>query len=62
MSDERGRINYADLHNLLFIHPSDCPGSLNVGEKLNGAGNYKTWGRSMEIGLSAEYKLVMGGM
>jgi len=55
MSAERGRVNY---HNPLFIHPFDGPGSLSVGEKLNGVGNYRTWRRSMEIGLSPKYKLV----
>ncbi|KAJ8438024.1 hypothetical protein Cgig2_030005 [Carnegiea gigantea] len=57
MSVERGRVNYPELHNSLFIHPFDGPGSLSVGEKLNGARNYGTWRHSMEIGLSTKYKL-----
>ncbi|KAJ8440248.1 hypothetical protein Cgig2_001583 [Carnegiea gigantea] len=58
MSTQRRRVNYADLHSLLFIHQSDGPGSLSVGEKLNGAGNYIAWRHQMEIGLSNKYKLV----
>ena len=35
----------------------DGLGALSVGEKLNEAGNYRTWRRSIEIGLSTKYKL-----
>ncbi|KAJ8449705.1 hypothetical protein Cgig2_001361 [Carnegiea gigantea] len=55
MSADRSRLNYADLQNPLFIHPSDGPGSFSVGEKLTGAENYRTWRRGMEIGLSILY-------
>ena len=58
MSAEKGRINYTNPHNVLFIHLSDGPGSLNVGAKLNRAGNYRAWRCSIEIGLSTKYKLV----
>ncbi|KAJ8428466.1 hypothetical protein Cgig2_030249 [Carnegiea gigantea] len=58
MSAERGRINDTDPQNVLFIHLSDGPGSLNVGEKLNRAGNYIAQRCSIEIGLSTKYKLV----
>ena len=60
MSAERIRsqnATYSDLQNLLFIHPSDGPASLAIGEKLVGAKNYRTWRRSMEIGLSTKRKL-----
>ena len=50
-------MNYAALQNPLFIHPSDGLGFLSVGEKLTGAENYRTWKRSMEIGLSTKHKL-----
>ncbi|KAJ8433332.1 hypothetical protein Cgig2_023796 [Carnegiea gigantea] len=46
-----------DLQNPLFIHPSDGLASLAIGEKLVGAKNYRTWRRSVEIGLSTKRKL-----
>ncbi|KAJ8447741.1 hypothetical protein Cgig2_015104 [Carnegiea gigantea] len=60
MLAERNRTNnvaYNSLQNPLFIHPSDDPTSLAVGEKLVRAKNYKKWRRSMEIGLSTKKKL-----
>ncbi|KAJ8428822.1 hypothetical protein Cgig2_021077 [Carnegiea gigantea] len=57
-SCDRGRVNYAHLQNPLFIYPSDGLGSLSIGEKLNGAGNYRTWRQAMKIGLSTKHKMV----
>ncbi|KAJ8433489.1 hypothetical protein Cgig2_018023 [Carnegiea gigantea] len=54
----RGRVNYANLQNPLFIHPSNGPRPLSVGEKLTGALNYQIWRRGMKIGLSTKHKLV----
>ncbi|GKC03844.1 cysteamine dioxygenase, partial [Tanacetum coccineum] len=46
-----------DTSNPLYVHPSDGPGSLPIQEKLIGAQNYRSWRRSMEIGLSTKRKL-----
>ncbi|GJZ50579.1 cysteine-rich receptor-like protein kinase 8 [Tanacetum coccineum] len=46
-----------DTSNPLYVHPSDAPGSLPIQEKLIGAQNYRSWRRSMEIGLSTKRKL-----
>ncbi|PWA82483.1 hypothetical protein CTI12_AA178300 [Artemisia annua] len=46
-----------DSSNPLYVHPSDGPGSLPMQEKLVGAQNYRSWRRSMEIGLSTKRKL-----
>ena len=54
----RTQITYTDLHNPLFIHPSDGPNSIAVPEKLMGAKNYRSWHRSMEIHPSTKHKLV----
>ena len=57
MSVERTQINYADLQNPLFVHPSDGPSSLGIEEKLTGAGNYRSWRRNLVIALSTKRKL-----
>ncbi|GJV02811.1 retrovirus-related pol polyprotein from transposon TNT 1-94 [Tanacetum coccineum] len=46
-----------DSSNPLYVHPSDGPGSLPIQEKLVGAQNYRSWRRSMEIGLSTKRQL-----
>ncbi|KAJ8452443.1 hypothetical protein Cgig2_000032 [Carnegiea gigantea] len=50
----RTRINYADLLNPLFIHPSDGLHSFQIGEKLIGS----IVKRAMELYLSTKYKLL----
>ncbi|PWA57489.1 hypothetical protein CTI12_AA409510 [Artemisia annua] len=45
------------FQNPLFLHPSDGPGTLVIGEKLIGAQNYRSWKRSVEIALSTKRKL-----
>ncbi|PWA99173.1 hypothetical protein CTI12_AA011000 [Artemisia annua] len=46
-----------DSSNPLYVHPSNGPGSLPIQDKLIGAQNYRSWRRSMEIGLSTKRKL-----
>ncbi|PWA61028.1 hypothetical protein CTI12_AA376180 [Artemisia annua] len=41
----------------LYFHPYEGPGSLVVHEKLIRAQNYRSWKRSVEIGLSTKRKL-----
>ncbi|PWA93097.1 serine carboxypeptidase S28 family protein [Artemisia annua] len=52
-----GGVDLNSLQNPLYLHPSDGPGSLAIQEKLVGAQNYRSWRRSMEIGLSTKRKL-----
>ncbi|XP_071687249.1 uncharacterized protein [Rutidosis leptorrhynchoides] len=49
-------MNQLDYQNLLYLHPSEGPGSLAVQEKLTGAQNYRSWRRSIEIALSTKRK------
>jgi len=59
MSAERARniIGMNDLRNPLFLHPSEGPGSLFIQDKLQGANNYRSWRRNVEIGLATKRKL-----
>ncbi|GKE13732.1 serine carboxypeptidase S28 family protein, partial [Tanacetum coccineum] len=51
------QVNSQLVQDPLYLHPSEGPGSLVVHEKLIGAQNYRSWKRSMEIGLSTKRKL-----
>jgi len=57
MSAERTRLNYTELQNPLFVHPSDRSNSLGIEEKLTGVENYRSWRRNLEIALSTKRKL-----
>ncbi|KAL2943376.1 putative aminotransferase YodT [Bienertia sinuspersici] len=46
-----------DVTSPLFLHPSKESNSLRVNE-LEGASNYRTWRRSMEVALTS--KIIMG--
>lgn len=38
-----------DYHHLLFLHPSDAPGSLTIGIMLTSSDNYTLWSRAMKL-------------
>ena len=48
---------YKNLHNPLFLYPSDGPNLLHIGQKLLSSANYRSWRRVMEMHLSTNYKL-----
>ncbi|XP_069146899.1 uncharacterized protein [Solanum lycopersicum] len=41
----------------LYLHPSDAPGSLNVGIMLTGTDNYTLWSKAMQLALLGKNKL-----
>ncbi|XP_017624621.1 uncharacterized protein LOC108468239 [Gossypium arboreum] len=43
-----------DPSNLLYLRPSDTPGTLLVSHKLTGVEDYNIWSRSMRIALLAK--------
>jgi len=57
LAERNHQVGLTDLQNLLFIYPSEGPGSLAIQEKLLGASNYKSWRRNVEIGLGTKQKL-----
>ncbi|XP_069145708.1 uncharacterized protein [Solanum lycopersicum] len=44
------------LH-LLYLHPSDAPGSLNIGIMLTGTDNYTLWSKAMQLALLGKNKV-----
>jgi len=49
--ERTGNLGLIDLQNMLFLHPSETPGSLAIQEKLIGAQNYRSERRNFEIAL-----------
>lgn len=41
----------------LYLHPSDAPGSLNVGILLTGTDNYTLWSKAMQLALLGKNKV-----
>ncbi|KAL2941620.1 hypothetical protein RDABS01_029970 [Bienertia sinuspersici] len=50
------KITLNDIQNPLYLHPSDGPSTIAI-EKLQGAADYRSWKRSMEIALASKRKL-----
>ncbi|KAL2931147.1 Procollagen-lysine 2-oxoglutarate 5-dioxygenase 3 [Bienertia sinuspersici] len=53
---DSNKLSFADIQNPLFLHPSDNASSISI-DRLQGASDYKSWDRSMEIHLSAKRKM-----
>ena len=53
MAETHSHVNpiVIDITSPLSLHPSDGSNSISV-EKLLGAGNYRSWRRSIEIGFA----------
>lgn len=51
----QGTTTINHLH-LLYLHPFDALGSLNVGIMLNGSDNYILWSKSMQLALLGKNK------
>ena len=41
----------------LYLHPSDSPGSLNIGIMLTGTDNYTLWSKAMQLALLGKNKV-----